>query len=173
MDITVYTSPTCPYCNMVKEFLSQRGIGFEERDFSRNPSYAQELVRSTGQMGVPVTIIDGQIVVGFDRGRLEQLLTQRQTRRHPSFGASIADASKITAKQGSGITLGAYVGRVRPGSLAERIGLVSGDIITELNMKRIANASDLEHALSSLKNGIRLSLSFLRGNKTMTTEGIL
>ena len=96
---------------MVKEFLSQRGIGFEERDVSRNPSYAQELVRSTGQMGVPVTIINGQIVVGFDRGRLEQLLTQTQTRQRPSFGASIADASKITAKQGSGITLGAYVGR--------------------------------------------------------------
>jgi S1-C subfamily serine protease len=156
---------------MVKEFLSQRSIVFEERDVSRNPSYAEELVRSTGQMGVPVTIINGQTVVGFDRGRLEQLLTQRQTRQRPSFGASIADASKITAKQGLGITLGAYVGRVRAGSIAERIGLVSGDIITELNMKRIANASDLEHALSSLNNGSHFSLLFLRGSKTMTAEG--
>ena len=157
---------------MVKEFLSQRGIGFEERDVSRNPSYGQELVRSTGQMGVPVTIINGQMVVGFDRGRLEQLLTQTQTRQRPSFGASIADASKITAKQGSGITLGAYVGKVTPGSVAERIGLVTGDIVTELNMKRIANAGDLEHAIASLNNGSRFSLVFLRGNKTMTTEGI-
>ena len=157
---------------MVKEFLSQRGIGFEERDVSRNPSYAQELVRSTGQMGVPVTIINGQTVVGFDRGQLEQLLTQTQTRQRPSFGASIADASKITAKQGSGITLGAYAGRIRPGSVAETIGLVSGDIITELNMKRIANAGDLERALSNLNEGSRFSLVFLRGNKTMTTEGI-
>jgi len=157
---------------MVKEFLSQRGIDFDERDVSRNPSYAQELMRSTGQMGVPVTIINGQIVVGFDRGRLEQLITQTQTRQRPSFGASIADASKITAKQDSGITLGAYVGRVRPGSVAERIGLVSGDIITELNIKSIANASDLEHALSSLNSGSHFSLSFVRGNKTMTTEGI-
>ncbi len=171
MDVTVYTSPTCSYCHMLKEFLSQRGIGFEERDVSQNPSFAQELMRSTGQMGVPVTIINGQIVVGFDRGRLESLLTQTQARRRPSLGASIADASKITAKQGSGTTFGAYVGRVRPGSLAERIGLVSGDIISELNMKRIANASDLEHALSSLNNGSRFSLLFLRGNKTMTTEG--
>ncbi len=158
---------------MVKEFLSQRGIGFEERDVSRNPSYAQELVRSTGQTGVPVTIINGQIVVGFDHGRLEQLLTQAQTRQRPSFGASIADASKITAKQGSGITLGAYVGRIRPGSVAERIGLVPGDIITELNMKRIANAGDLERGLSNLNKGSRFSLVFLRSNKTMTTEGIL
>ena len=157
---------------MVKEFLSQRGVSFEERDVSRTPSYAQELVRSTGQMGIPVTIINGQIVVGFDRGRLEQLITQTQTRQRPSFGASIADASKITAKQGSGITFGAYVGKVRPGSVAERIGLISGDIITELNMKSIANASDLEHALSSLNSGSRFSLSFLRSNKTMTTEGV-
>jgi len=63
----------------VKEFLSQRGIAFEERDVSRNQSYAQELVRSTGQMVVPVMIINGQTVVGFDRGRLEQLLAQTQT----------------------------------------------------------------------------------------------
>jgi glutaredoxin 3 len=158
---------------MVKEFLSQRGVSFEERDVSRNRSYAQELVRTTGQMGIPVTIINGQIVVGFDRGRLKQLITQTQTRQHPSFGASIADASKITAKSGSGITFGAYVGRVSPGSVAEKIGLVSGDIITELNMKSIANASDLEYALSRLNSGSHFSLSFLRGNKTMTTEGIL
>jgi glutaredoxin 3 len=157
---------------MVKEFLSQRGAGFEERDVSRNSSYAQELVRSTGQMGVPVTIIDGQIVVGFDRGRLEELLSRAQAGQHPPFGASIADASKITAKQGSGITLGAYVGRIRPGSVAERIGLAPGDIITELNMKGIANAADLERGLSNLKRGSRFSLVFLRGDKTMTAEGI-
>jgi len=158
---------------MVKEFLSQKEISFEERDVSRNPSYAQELVRNTGQMGVPVTIINGQIVVGFDRGRLEQLVTQTQTIQRPSFGASIADASKITAKKGSGITLGAYIGRVKPSSVALRVGLISGDIITELNMKPIANSSDLEQALSGLTKGSRFSLLFLRGNKLMSTEGTL
>jgi S1-C subfamily serine protease len=157
---------------MVKEFLSQRGISFEERDVSQNQSYAQELVRNTGQMGVPVTIINGQIVVGFDRERLQQLITPTQTRQHHTFGASVADASKITAKQGSVITLGAYVGRVRPGSVAERTGLTAGDIIIELNMKSIANAKDLENSLSSMDSGTHFSLSFLRGNKTMTTEGI-
>jgi glutaredoxin len=54
---------------MVKEFLSQRGIGFKEYDVSRDPSAAQELVRSTGQMGVPVTVINGQAIVGFDRSQ--------------------------------------------------------------------------------------------------------
>ena len=155
----------------MKEYLSQRGIGFEERDVSQNPAYGQELMRSSGQMGVPVTIINGQIVVGFDRGRLDQVSTQSPKRQRPLFGASIADASKISAKQGSGIILGAYVGSVKPGSVAARIGLVPGDIITELNLRNIANASDLEQTIGNMYNGARFSLSFIRGNKTMTSEG--
>jgi S1-C subfamily serine protease len=110
-------------------------------------------------------------VVGFDRSRLEQLLTQAQTRQRPSFGTSVADASRITAKQDSGTTHGAYIGRVRPGSLAERIGLISGDVITELNMNHIANASDLENALSGLSKGSHFSLIFLRSNEKVTTAG--
>jgi glutaredoxin 3 len=155
----------------VKEFLSQNGINYEERDVSRNPSYAQELMRSTGQMGVPVTTIDGQTVVGFDRPRLQQLINRTQTQRRPSFGASIADASKITARQGKGITLGAYIGRVRPGSVADSLGLEPGDIVTELNMRSIATARDLEVALSELNSGSRLSLSFIRGDRTISAEG--
>jgi S1-C subfamily serine protease len=157
---------------MVKEFLSQKGVSFDERDVSRDPSYAQELMNSTGQMGVPVTIINGQIVVGFDRGRLEQLTSRTQTGQRPPFGASIADAGKIAAMRALGIVLGAYVGRVRPGSVAQKIGLAPGDVITELNMKPIANAGDLEDALSNLNSGSRISLVFLRDNQTMTTEGM-
>jgi len=157
---------------MVKEFLSQKGVGIEERDVSKNASYAQELVNNTGQMGVPVTIINGQTVVGFDRGRLEQVLSQNQAGDRPSFGASIADAGKITAQQGTGTTLGAFIGKVRPGSVAERMGIAPGDIITELNMRRIANADDLEQALAGLNKGSRFSLILLRGNNTMTAEGM-
>ena len=156
---------------MVKEFLSQKGIGFKEYDVSRDRVAAQELVNRTGQMGVPVTIIDGQTIIGFDRAQLEQVFSQEQGRQRPSFGAAIADASKITARQGVGITLGAYVGKVRPGSLAERVGLAQGDIITEVNVQPIANADSLEHALSKLNKGSRISLVFLRDNKTFRTEG--
>ena len=154
---------------MVKEFLSQKGINFKERDVSRDATAAQEL-RSSGQTGVPVTVIDGQTVIGFDRARLEQVLAQTQAQSRPSFGASIADAGRITARQGSP-TFGAYIGRVRPGSVAEKVGLASNDIITELNLQRIANADDLERALSRLAKGSRFSLVFLRGNQTLTTEG--
>ena len=152
---------------MVKEFLSQKGAGFREYDVSRDPSAAQELVSKTGQMGVPVTIAGGQIIIGFDRARLEQALSQQQ---RPSFGAAIADASKITARQGAGVTLGAYIGNVRPDTAARRLGLARGDIIIEINMQRIANADDMERALSKLSKGSRISLVFLRGNETLTTE---
>jgi S1-C subfamily serine protease len=155
---------------MVKEFLSQRGIAFEEHDVSYDRNAAQELISKTGQMGVPVTVIDGQTIVGFDRARLDEVINQRQ---QPSFGASVADASKITAKQGTGITLGAYVGKVKPGSLAERLGLVSGDIIIEMNLQRIANATDLEKASAKLSKLSRVSVVFLRDNQQHTAEGIL
>ena len=156
---------------MVKEFLSQRGIRFQERDVSLDQSYAQELVRTTGQMGVPVTIIDGQTVIGFNRNRLEQILAQRPTEQRPSFGAFIADAGKITAQQGKAQIQGAYVGSVRPNSNAEKIGLVPGDIITEFNTRNIANAADLEQMLVTLNRGNHFTLSFLRDNSIRNIEG--
>ena len=155
---------------MVKEFLSQRGVGFTERDVSRDHNAAQELVSSTGQMGVPVTIINGQTIIGFDRAKLEQALSQKQ---RPSFGVSVADASRITARQGTGITLGAYVGKIRPDSPAERAGLMPGDIIIELNKKNIANAADFEKAVASLNGGNQFTVVFLRGNQKRAGEGVL
>jgi S1-C subfamily serine protease len=157
---------------MVEEYLSQKGIGFQERDVSSNRSYAQELARTTGQMGVPVTIIDGQTVIGFDRNRLEQILALRPTGQRPSFGAFIADAGKITIKQGKALIPGAYVGSVKPNSTAERTGLLSGDIITEFNTVHVTDAADLERVLSALKRGSHFSLSFLRDNTMQHTEGI-
>ena len=157
---------------MVKEFLLQKGAVFKEYDVSQDRAAAQELMKKTGQMAVPVITINGDTIIGFDRARLEQALS-RQPRQRPSFGASIADASKITARQGSVITFGAYVGNVRAGSVAERMGLKQGDIITELNMQNVAKASDLESVLSRLNPGSRISLVFLRGNKTLRAEGTM
>jgi S1-C subfamily serine protease len=156
---------------MVKEFLSQNGVSFREVDVSRDHSAAQDLVNRTGQMGVPVTMIDDQVIVGFDRVRLEQAIDQVKVTRGPYFGASIADAGKITAKQGQAI-LGALIGRVKSGSVAERLALIPGDIITEFNMRPISNANDLESAISKLEKGNRISLVFIRGNKTLSNEGV-
>ncbi len=172
MEIAIYTTPTCPYCRMLKEFLSQKGIAFRDHDVTQDRAAAEEVMKRTGQSAVPVTVIDGQTIVGFDRTRLEQALAQsHHQRQRPAFGAAIADAGKITARMGAPVTLGAYVGSVRPGSVAERVGLVKGDIITELNLRPIANASDLESALSRLESGGHFTLVFLRGNKTLKAEG--
>jgi membrane-associated protease RseP (regulator of RpoE activity) len=157
---------------MVKEFLSQKNISFQERDVSRNQAYAQELASSTGQMGVPVIIMDNETIIGFDRARLEQIISQKQSTRKPLFGAAIADAVKITAKQGGEVVTGAYIGSVRPGSFAARTGLMPGDIITEINALPVTNAEDLAQLLSTFSQGSHVAISFRRGVQPLNTEGI-
>lgn len=73
-EVIVYTTPTCPWCQAVKEYLAERGIPYEEVDVAADTEAAMEMVRKSGQMGTPVVEIDGEIVVGFDRGRLDYLL---------------------------------------------------------------------------------------------------
>jgi S1-C subfamily serine protease len=158
---------------MVKQFLSQRGVDYEERDVSRNQAYARELVNNTGQMGVPVTIFDGEIVVGFDRNRLEHLVSSRPKAKRPSFGASIADAGRILIKQGSGITSGAYVGGTRQDSTAHRIGLKQGDVITRVNKQSISTADDLERLLAGMNEGQRILVEFQRDGRATAAEGVL
>lgn len=65
--VKIYTTPTCPYCIRTKEFLQEKNIEFENIDVSKDPSKADEMVKKSGQMGVPVLDIEGKIVVGFDK----------------------------------------------------------------------------------------------------------
>lgn len=72
--VTVYSTPTCSWCQIAKDHLNSSGISFEDVDVSTNQQRAQEMVAKSGQMGVPVIEIDGEIVVGFDRARIDSLL---------------------------------------------------------------------------------------------------
>lgn len=72
--VLVFTTPTCSWCTRVKSYLAQRRVPFREIDVSRDPAAARDLVRRSGQMGVPVVEIDGRPVVGFDKPRIDQLL---------------------------------------------------------------------------------------------------
>jgi S1-C subfamily serine protease len=137
------------------------------------------MVKVSGQQGVPVIVVDGQVIVGFDRPRLEQLLASggaagsagaRPAGARVQFGASIADAASILRKQGQIPILGAYVGRVAPGSPAEQAGLQSGDIITELNLRPIARAEDVSQALAGVRPGDRVVVVFLRGDREYRAE---
>ncbi len=131
---------------------------------SRDRTGLEEMKRRSGQMGVPVIAVDDQVVVGFDRPRLEALLSRAAPRR-PSLGISIADASRQTMKAGSVPIFGAFVGKVAPGSPGARAGIQPGDIITEANLRPVNSAADLEKVLSGLTPGSRLSLIVLRGDK--------
>lgn len=75
--VIVYTTPSCIFCKHVKDYLDEKNIDFEEFDVLANPAKAQEMIDKSRQMGVPVTDIDGQIIVGFDRPKLEAALTAR------------------------------------------------------------------------------------------------
>lgn len=174
------------------------------RDVSQDYAAAVEMVRRSGQQGVPVITLDDEVVVGFDRPRLEQILAASGTasgtgtdtgtgatggagatgagtgssaaasgtRPAPrvKFGAAIADASRITMQQGKLPLFGAYVGKVAPGSPAQRAGLQPGDIVTELNLRAVTNADTMEQALATLEPGSLVRVLFTRGDRNLRAE---
>ena len=73
-NVKVYSTPTCPYCKMAKNYLSENNIPFEDVDVSVSQTAAQDMISRSGQMGVPVIDIDGQIIVGFDRAKIARIL---------------------------------------------------------------------------------------------------
>lgn len=73
-NVKVYTTPTCPWCIKAKQFLKENNIDFENVDVSSNQSAAEEMIKKSGQMNVPVLDIEGDIIVGFDRERIKALL---------------------------------------------------------------------------------------------------
>ncbi len=72
--IKVYSTPTCPYCVTLKNFLKENNFEFEDIDVSQDEAAAKEMIDKSGQMGVPVIDIDGEMIVGFDQERIKKLL---------------------------------------------------------------------------------------------------
>jgi glutaredoxin 3 len=73
VNITIYSTPTCPYCHMAKEFLSQNGVAYTDYNVAENEEKRNEMINKSGQMGVPVIDVNGEVMVGFDQGRLADL----------------------------------------------------------------------------------------------------
>lgn len=77
-NVTIYTTPTCTYCKAVKQFFAENNVEYKEIDAAADRKAAQEIIEKTGQMGVPVIIIDKdgkeEIVVGFDQPKLAKFL---------------------------------------------------------------------------------------------------
>ncbi|MFA6446759.1 MAG: glutaredoxin domain-containing protein [Patescibacteria group bacterium] len=81
MHILLYTTPTCPYCKLVKDFLKDKGATFTEVDVANDPEAANEMVKKSGQMGVPVLELDGQVIVGWNQEAINELLDKSSSKK--------------------------------------------------------------------------------------------
>ena len=73
--VRIFSTPACPYCVTLKEFLKEKGIEFEDINVAENEQAREEMIKKSGQMGVPVVEIDNQIIVGFNKEKISQLLS--------------------------------------------------------------------------------------------------
>jgi glutaredoxin 3 len=72
--VIIYTADWCAFCHAAKEYLDKKGITYEARDVEKNQQFMEESVKKSGQMGIPVLDIDGKIIVGFDRPKIDAAL---------------------------------------------------------------------------------------------------
>lgn len=74
MSVTVYSTPTCPFCHKAKDYLQEKGIAFDDVNVAEDDARAEEMIEKSGQMGVPVLDINGTIIVGFDVPKIDAAL---------------------------------------------------------------------------------------------------
>jgi len=72
--VVVYSTPTCPYCKRVKDYLTQKGVAFSDYNVAEDREKAKEMIDKSKQMGVPVIVVDSDVVVGFNQAKLDSLL---------------------------------------------------------------------------------------------------
>ncbi len=72
--VQIYTTPTCHFCQMSKEFFQANGVQYTEHNVAADAAKRQEMIDKSGQMGVPVIYVDNDMVIGFDKKRLSELL---------------------------------------------------------------------------------------------------
>ncbi len=79
MHITIYTTPTCPYCKLAKDYFKDKNITYKEIDVAADPAAANEMVKKSGQMGVPVIEISDEIVVGWNESAVDEILKKSKS----------------------------------------------------------------------------------------------
>jgi S1-C subfamily serine protease len=132
-------------------------VPYVEKDVAQDQQAAHEMVRRSGQMGVPVITVDDNVIVGFDQPRLERLLAS------PAQSAVRLGAAVAPAKGG-----GLQVGRVHPGSLAERAGLREGDTIINLNGEPVNALEELRDRFApAYQSGAPVRFGVRRNGQTI------
>jgi glutaredoxin 3 len=74
MTVDIYTTPSCTYCRLAKDYFREKGIAYSEHNVAADPRRADEMIRKSGQMGVPVIDLGGRIIVGFNKPEIERVL---------------------------------------------------------------------------------------------------
>ncbi len=131
---------------------------FREVDVAADPMAARELVMRTGQTGVPVIVAGSEVIVGFDRTRLERLAS-RMAPPPPPVPPGERPKLGLQFKDGSG---GAEVGGVREGSPSALAGLRAGDIVEALNEQPVRSAADLERIAERLRKDMAVAIQVRR-----------
>jgi glutaredoxin 3 len=72
--VLIYSTPTCPYCKLAKDYMKEQNVAFTEIDVAADNAKAEEMIQKSGQMGVPVIDVDGKIIIGFDKKALKEAL---------------------------------------------------------------------------------------------------
>ncbi|MEA2513710.1 MAG: serine protease Do [Thermomicrobiales bacterium] len=134
-----------------------------------------EMIRRSGQQGVPVITADDDVIVGFDQVRLAKIAERHAGPRRPALGLLAADAEQYFSRHPDAAaafppgTKGVYVGDVRPGSVAELSGIQRGDVIVSVAGKRVRSMKDLDTLVDTLKPGESVNVRFFRGMDEQTT----
>lgn len=120
------------------------------------------MVRRSGQRGVPVIVLGEEVIVGFDRARLEQALARMGAAR-PKLGARVAASRSLPG--GARLPEGAYVGKVAPGSPAEAAGIRESDVIVRLAGVPVRGPEEIERVLQQLRPGETVEVVWIREGK--------
>jgi S1-C subfamily serine protease len=143
-------------------------VPFVEKDVAKDFTAAMEMIRLSGQQGVPVTVADGEVILGFDQRKFAKLAEKFAGPKRPPLGILAADAEEYLAKHPEKAekvpagTKGVYVGKIRPQTVAASAGLQPGDVITSFAGKRIRNMAALDQMVDTLKAGDKATAKYLR-----------
>jgi serine protease Do len=133
-----------------------------------------EMIRVSGQQGVPVTVANGDVILGFDQRKFAKLAEKFAGPKRPPLGILAADAEEYLTKHPEKAekipagTKGVYVGKVRPNTVAARGGFKSGDVITSFAGKRVRTMSALDQMVETLKPGDKSTAKFIRDGENQS-----
>jgi glutaredoxin 3 len=172
--VTVYSTKTCPWCDRAKEYLRGHNVPYVDKDVASDYEAAMEMIRRSGQQGVPVITTEDEVILGFDQPRLAKLAEKYAAPKRPALGLLAADVEQYLSKHPEAIatipagTKGVYAGEIRPGTVAALAGLKRGDVIQTVAGKRVRNMVQLDQLINTLKAGESVSVRYLRDGEEAT-----